>query len=180
MSNIADIVKGINQAAANGFDGAIDENGEPLDIGLERDKPTPITDRRVMDGFGVTFSGNTMKLNYTRELNAKEVSDNKMQADIESSIEEVVGFLKKEYKKITGDTLSLKKKGNLVMGNIQSTSKVRSWVQSHCEYEIQGADDRAGADKPRSVDTAIKSFLELGKNAKRPENEEISAGANEK
>ena len=29
MSNIADIVKGINQAAANAFDGAIDEEGEP-------------------------------------------------------------------------------------------------------------------------------------------------------
>ena len=65
MSNIADIVKGINQAAANAFDGAIDEEGEPLDVGLERDKSTPITDKRVMDGFGVTFSGGTMKINYT-------------------------------------------------------------------------------------------------------------------
>lgn len=180
MSNIADIVKGINQAAANAYDGALDEKGEPMDIGLERNKPTPITDRRVMDGFGVTFSGNTMKVNYTRELGPKEVSDNKMQADIESSIEEVTSFLKKEYKNITGETLSLKKQGQLVIGNVQTTSRVRSWVQAHCEYEIQGADDRADADKPRSIDSAVRSFLELGKNAKKPENVSITPKANEK
>ena len=64
MSNILDIVKGINQAAANAYDGAITEEGEPLDIGLQRDKETPITDKRVMDGFGVTFNGTTMRVNY--------------------------------------------------------------------------------------------------------------------
>jgi len=179
MSNISDIVKGINQAASNAYDGAIDEDGEAVSAGLERDKPTPITDKRVMDGFGVTFSGNTMKVNYTRELPSREVTDNKLKADIESSIEEVTKFLKKEYKKITGETLSLKKQGSLVMGNVQSTSRVRSWVQAHCEYEIQGAGNE-GASEDRNIDSAIKSFLELGKNAKRPENEEISAGANEK
>jgi hypothetical protein len=179
MSNISDIVKGINQAAANAYDGATDENGDAVAAGLERDKPTPITDKRVMDGFGVTFSGNTMKVSYTRELPSKDVADNKLKADIESSIEEVTKFLKKEYKKITGETLSLKKKGDLNMGNVQSTSRVRTWVQAQCEYEIQGAEN-TGASEERTIDSAIKSFLEMGKKAKRPENEEISAGANEK
>jgi len=181
MSNISDIVQGISQAAANAHDGATDAEGEPLDIGLERDKSTPITDKRVMDGFGVTFSGNIMKVNYTRELPSKEIADNKLKTEIESSIEEVTKFLKKEYKNITKETLRLKKKGSLVMGNVQSTSRVRSWVQAHCEYEIQGADKKDSPDTtPRDVDSAIKSFLELGKNSKRPGNEEISAGANEK
>ena len=179
MSNISDIVKGINQAAANAHDGAIDADGEPVSAGLERDKPTPITDKRVMDGFGVTFSGNTMKVNYTRELPSKEVADNKLKTDIETSIEEVTKFLKKEYKKITGDTLGLKKKGSLVMGNVQSTSRIRSWVQAHCEYEIQGAKNE-GASEDRTIDSAIKSFLSQGKNAKKPENVSITPKANEK
>jgi hypothetical protein len=179
MSNISDIVKGINQAAANAHDGATDEEGEPLATGLERDKPTPITDKRVMDGFGVTFSGNTMKVSYTRELPSKEVADNKLQADIETSIEEVTKFLKKEYKKITGETLGLKKKGSLNMGNVQSTSRVRTWVQAHCEYEIQGVTGHDVKDK-NDIDSAIKSFLELGKNAKKPENVSTTPKANEK
>jgi len=179
MSNIADIVKGISQAAANGYDGALDEEGNKLQVGLMRDKETPIQDKRVMDGFGVTFSGNNMTINYHREVANKEVMDNSLKTEVESSIAEVANFLKKEYKKITGETLSLKKLPGDVIGNVQSTSRVRSWVQASCQYEIQGADDRQ-ADETRDVDSAIKSFLEMGKNAKRPENEEISAGANEK
>jgi len=165
MSNILDIVKGINQAAANAFDGAITEEGEPLDIGLQRDKPTPITDRRVMDGFGVTFNGTKMRVNYHREVATNEVMSNKLKTEVESAIEEVSSFLKKEYKKVTGETLRLKKLPGDVIGNVQSTSRIRSWVQAHCDYEIQGAEGHDVSDK-NDVDASIKSFLELGKNDK--------------
>jgi len=179
MSNIADIVKGINQAAANAHDGAVDAEGEPLDIGLERNKSVPISDRRIMDGFGVTVSGTTMRVNYTRELPSKDVADNKLKSKIENSIEEVTKFLKKEYKNLTGEALKLKKKGQLEMGNVQSTSRVRSWVQAHCEYEIQGATGHDVKDKD-DVDAAIKSFLALGKNTKKSPNVSITPKANEK
>ena len=122
-----------------------------------------------------------MILNYQREVHNKEVMDNKLKTEVETAIEEVANFLKKEYKKITGETLSLKKLPGNVIGNVQSTSRVRSWVQASCMYEIQGIDKEDLADtSKRDIDSAIKSFLEAGKNAKRPENEEISAGANEK
>ena len=159
MSNIAEIVKGINQAAANAHDGACDENGEPVEIGLERNKPTPITDRRVMDGFGVTFSGNSMRINYTSEVASAGVKENKLKDNIETNIEEVVKFLKKEYKSITGETLRLKKKGSLNMGEVQSTSRVRSWVQANCEYTIEGATN----ESKKPVDSAIRSFLSEAK-----------------
>ena len=181
MSNIADIVKGISQAAANAYDGALDEEGNKLQVGLMRDKETKIQDKRVMDGFGVSFSGKNMTVNYHREVRNKEVMDNKLRDEVETAIEEVANFLKKEYKKVTGETLSLKKLPGDVIGNVQSTSRVRSWVEAQCKYEIQGIDKEDLADtSKRDIDSAIKSFLELGKNAKRPENEEISAGANEK
>ena len=178
MSNIADIVKGINQAAANAHDGALDEDGEPVAIGLERNKPTPITDKRVMDGFGVTFLGNNMRVNYTSEVATANVKENKLKDNVETNIEEVVKFLKKEYKKITGDTLRLKKKGSLNLGDVQTTSRVRSWVQANCNYTIEGVDKNK--EPKRGIDSAIRTFLELGNNAKKPENVSITPKANEK
>ena len=65
------------------------------------------------------------------------------------------------------------------MGNVQSTSRVRSWVQAHCEYEIQGITGHDTKDK-NDIDSAIKSFLELGKNHKKPKNVSITPKANEK
>ncbi len=181
MSNIADIVKGISQAAANAYDGALDEEGNKLQVGLERDKSVSINDKRVMDGFGVAFSGNNMTIKYHREVRNKEVMDSKLKTEVETAIEEVSSFLKKEYKKITGDTLKMKKLPGDVIGNVQSTSRVRSWVEAQCSYEIAGVDKEDLPDtSKRDVDSAIKSFLELGKKSKRPENEDISAGANEK
>ncbi len=38
MATIYEIVQGLSQAAANGYDGALDENGEPVKIGLKRER----------------------------------------------------------------------------------------------------------------------------------------------
>jgi hypothetical protein len=48
MATIYEIVQGLSQAAANGYDGALDENGEPVKIGLKREDGDPILDQRVM------------------------------------------------------------------------------------------------------------------------------------
>ena len=36
MATVLDVIKGLNQAAANAYDGALDENGDALQIGLNR------------------------------------------------------------------------------------------------------------------------------------------------
>ena len=60
-SNILEIIQGLSQAAANAYDGAHDErfvrDGEVKKAGLQREKGCPITDRRVNDGFKVSFHG---------------------------------------------------------------------------------------------------------------------------
>ena len=53
------------------------------------------------------------------------------------------------------------------------------YTKTETDVLLGSKSDKADTSK-RDVDSAIKSFLELGKNSKRPENEEISAGANEK
>ena len=50
MASILDVVKGLNQAAANAYDGY--ENMDEK-IGLRREDGDPIIDSRVMDGFSL-------------------------------------------------------------------------------------------------------------------------------
>ena len=52
MATTLEIIRGLSQAAANAYDGALDENDEALKIGLNRDHGDPIMDPRVIDGFG--------------------------------------------------------------------------------------------------------------------------------
>ena len=57
---VVDIVKGISQAAGEAYDGALDDNGEPIKVGLKREEGNPNLDKRVIDGFGVKVSGKTL------------------------------------------------------------------------------------------------------------------------
>ena len=44
MATTLEIVNGISQVLANTYDGALDENGEPVKIGLKREEGHPILD----------------------------------------------------------------------------------------------------------------------------------------
>ena len=56
MATTLEIIRGISQAASNAHDGAIDEKGEPIKVGLKREEGHPLLDKRVMDGFSIKFS----------------------------------------------------------------------------------------------------------------------------
>ena len=73
MATVYEIVEGLSQAAANAYDGATDDKGEPLKAGLQREEGDPILDKRVMDGFGIKFYGNMTCLSYMSEVQLKEV-----------------------------------------------------------------------------------------------------------
>ena len=90
MATALEIIRGLAQAAANSHDGAIDDNGELIKIGLKREEGHPILDSRIMDGFKVRFSGNSMILTYQVEIRVKDVHDtNKFESEIESTIADV-------------------------------------------------------------------------------------------
>lgn len=57
-----------------------------------------------MDGFNVKFHGNIMRLSYMSEVTLKEVYANGFESDVEIQMNEIVKFLKKEARKITGAT----------------------------------------------------------------------------
>jgi len=183
MATVYEIIQGINQAAANAWDGSHEESlqadGKARSAGLKREDGHYINDRRVMDGFRVTFHGPILRVKYQAEIRIKEVQDKGFEGDIESQIQEIVKFLKKEYKAITGDTLTLTKEGDSHI-LVQRMSNYRTDCQAHCDYRIGGLTDTVEVNEGSAedrLDKTIRDFLSLGKGkAKKPSNVKIKNG----
>jgi hypothetical protein len=93
-------------------------------------------------------------------------------------VENVASYLKKEYKRLTGDSLSLSVNKDYdfdVM--VQKTSNVRSWVQAKKYYSIGGLDGveeysaSTKKDLSRSLEDGFKKFLDQGGWGTRPKND---------
>ena len=162
MATTMEIVRGISQVLANSYDGALDDKGEPIKVGLKREEGHPILDSRVMDGFKVTFHGNQLRISYHAEIKLKDVHAKGFESDLEQMIADIAKFLKKEYKKVTGDALTLKANGE-VDAIVQETSRVRSWVQANQMFDIGGI-DAEGVKEPSedNMEASFKSFLDQG------------------
>ena len=168
-----EIVRGISQVIANSYDGATDDKGEPIKIGLKREEGHPILDSRVMDGFRGSYHGSQLCIHYHSEVKLKEVHANGFESDLEQMIENIASFIKKEYKKVTGSALSLKKVGELD-AIVQNTSRVRAWVQAKCYYDIGGLDDSTEGVNEESadrLDDSFRKFLDKDAGNKRPSND---------
>ena len=172
MATVYEIIQGLSQAAANAYDGALGENNEPLLAGLRREDGDPILDKRVMDGFGVKFYGDMMCLSYHSEVMLKEVYASGFEAEIEQRIADIASFLKKEYKNITGNSVSLSEQGEADM-RVETSSRIRSWVTAKKHYRVGGL-SRDAQDLPPSedrLDDKFRSFLEQGGFGSRPDND---------
>ena len=176
MATIEEIVKGLSQAAANAYDGAHDENGEPLKAGLQREEGDPILDTRVIDGFNVKFYGNMMCIAYQSEVQLREVYSKGFESDVEQRVSDIASFLKKEYKKITGRSVSLTEEGEIDV-RVENSSRVRSWVLAKMHYKVGGLDNDMGLAQESTdrLEPSWKSFLDQGgwngKGGSRPDND---------
>ena len=169
MATVLDIVRDISQAAANARDGSHDErfvlDGETKKVGLKREEGDALTDSRVIDGFGVNFHGNLLNINYQSDIRLKEVYAGDIEKEVEDMIEKVASFIKKEYKKITKDTLSLTAEGEVdVM--VQNSSSVRGWVTGNRSYKVGNLSDVMPVGEPSQerLEKSFKDFLALGPN----------------
>ena len=140
-SNTLEIVQGLAQAAANAYDGSHDEryslDGQAHKVGLRREEGHPIIDSRIMDGFSVKFYADTIIINYQSDVRMKELKDSKFEQEVERMLNDIKKFLQKEYKTITGNSVTLTKKGEPKM-IVQTTSRVRTFVQAYQHYKISG------------------------------------------
>ena len=185
MSNekTLEIIRGLSQAAANAYDGSHDErfslDGQAKQIGLRRKAGCPIIDSRVIDGFSVKFYGDSIIINYQSDVRMKELKDNSFEKEVVSTINDVKKFLQKEYKVVTGNSVTLTSKGepNIL---VQATSRYRTFVQAYQHYKISGLKmDQINAPSEDTTRDITKKFLEQAK-AKRPQNEFIKPGDNKK
>ena len=171
MSTTLEIINGIAQAAANAYDGALDDKGEPIKVGLKREEGNPILDKRVMDGFSVRFVGPMLCIHYHSELNIKEVQGDKLEAEIEDMIGSVASFLKKEFKRITGKALTLTKEGD-VTARVEYMNRIRCWVSAHRYYKIGGIKDveEVAQESGDRIEKDFKDWLNQD-TSKRPKND---------
>ncbi len=178
-----EIIRGLSQAASNGYDGAHSENyshdGKARKTGLKREEGIPLLDKRVIDGFKIKFYADSMCINYQSDVMMKDLKDNGFENDIIRTINEIKKFLQKEYKAITGNSVTLTTKGDPKI-IVQTTSNVRTFVQAYQHYKISGLkmDDIRSPSEDITRDIT-KNFLKAAK-AKRPSNETIKPGDNQK
>ena len=181
MATVYEIVQALSQASANAYDGALNEDGEALKAGLQREEGNPLIDRRVMDGFNVRFYGPMMCLSYQSEVQLKEVYANGFESDMEQRLTEIIKFLKKEARKLGGGTISLKPEGEIDI-RVENSSRVRSWVTAKMHYRVGGMEKVEVVGEATEDRLAVdwKKFLDQGGLGTRPPNDKRPKNSGEK
>ena len=157
MATTLEIINGISQVLANTYDGALDESGEPVKIGLRREEGNPLIDARIMDGFGAYISGDRLHIKYHSEIPLKEVHSNGFEAEMESMVEKVKSFLQKEFKKVTKSSLTLSDPSEVDV-LVEYISRIRCSVKVHKCFKIGGLP----VEPEKEVDPAFEKFTALG------------------
>lgn len=162
---ILKVLQGISQVMGRAYDGALGKDGKPIKIGLRREVDDPIIQTRMMDGFNIKLLQNKLFINYSSEITIEEMHNDKWEDEIEQIFEDIVKFLKKEYKSIMKSSLKLKKidKTNILVQNI---NRRRTQVNATAKYEIGGlpsGKDQSKDSNREELDKAVKKFLSQGK-----------------
>lgn len=177
--SVLDVVRGLSQAAANAYDGATDEEGKLLEIGLRREIGNPLLDKRVIDGFGVKFRGPMLCISYQTQLELKEVYRSGFEGEMDQVMADISSFLKKEYRKITGRSVSLEKSGEIDI-RVESTQRIHTWATAYQMYKIGDLKDVivVEAGSKDTLERSWKDFLDLGGwKGKRPQNDTRPKGS---
>ena len=166
MATTLEIIQGINQAAANAYDGSHDKRfvtGDAKEIGLSREEGCSIMDSRVSDGFGVKIIGDMLQINYEANVRLKDVYANGFEEECDRKLQSIADFLKKEFRLITGSTLSLTPQGECHC-LVQNTSRVRTFVMAHRLFKINGMQgvETLGESIADPIDVKYQKFLKEG------------------
>jgi len=175
MATTLEIITGINQAAANAYDGVHDARfvtGDTKEIGLSREEGCPIVDSRVSDGFGVKVVGNMLQINYESNVALSSVYAVGFEEECERKIQQIADFLKKEYKLITGKSLSITPQGE-AQCLVQNTSRVRTFVVAHKLYKIGGMKNVTTLGEAVTDPLAVNYYKFLKEGSFLAEEEEI-------
>ena len=111
--------------------------------------------------------GDMLQINYEANVSLSSVYAVGFEEECERKLQAIADFLKKEYKVITGKSLSLSPQGEAKC-LVQNTSRVRTFVMAHKMYKIGGMQDvtTLGEAVTDSVAINYQKFLEEGGFAK--------------
>jgi len=172
-----EIIKNLSQAAGNLYDGAVDDKGEPLKMGLTRED-LPVTDRRYIDGGKVRFAGDQIIVTYEAQIPLSDVHQNGIngfQNKMNDMVQNLVKQLKKNYKSIAGKAITLTPLDDNTKVQVDYVSRTRTLVIAHRNYKIGGLGEVMSASeddtKERKIGDTYRKFLEQGGFGKRPKND---------
>tara|TARA_B100000214_G_scaffold53891_2_gene34339 strand:- start:3120 stop:3653 length:534 start_codon:yes stop_codon:yes gene_type:complete len=175
MATTLEIINGISQAIANTHDGALDENGEPIKIGLRREEVENLTDERVMDGFGACVYGNRLHIKYHSEVPLSEVHESSFESEIDRIVGKVKSYIQKEYKKVVGSSVSMTDPSEIDIF-VEYISRKRASVKAKKCWKLSGVDSSAdlySKDFDDPVANATRSWIEQSRKGKKPKNVKI-------
>tara|TARA_B100001057_G_scaffold501174_1_gene621541 strand:- start:3231 stop:3713 length:483 start_codon:yes stop_codon:yes gene_type:complete len=157
MATTLEIIDCISQVLSNTYDGALDESGEPIKIGLRREEGNPLVDQRVMDGFGASISGDRLHIKYHVEIPLREVHLNGFEGEMDSMVEKVKSFIQKEYKKIKKAALALSDPSEVDV-LVEYVSRIRCSVKVHKCYKISALP----TEPEKEIDPEFSKMVALG------------------
>ena len=76
-------------------------------------------------------------ITYSVELPRKEYHERDFDLNLQQTVEDLASYLKKEYKKLTGNPIQLKKEGELDV-DLEYISNIKVLVKATCPYKISG------------------------------------------
>ena len=130
-------VQALAQAAALAYDGGTDANGEPLKIGLRREKGDPIKDSRHIDGFSVRIAGDILTITYQTDIKLREVYAGNFEEEMEKVMADIAKYLSTRAAQILGKRVTLTSDCEVDV-LVQSTSNVRVFATALKKYKIGG------------------------------------------
>jgi hypothetical protein len=133
MASIIEVINGISQAVHAKHDGG-------AKIGLRRESEdllqgVSIYDPRVMDGFGIQFSGDKLLVKYHSEVPLTDIHDKNFETDMRHLMKEITKFIKTEYRKVTKKGLGLVEHGDIQI-MVQSANRRLAYVNAVQMYTI--------------------------------------------
>ena len=105
-------------------------------------------------------------------IQLKDIYGGKFENEMQLMINQVKKAIQKEYKKVTGNSVTLTSTGEPDI-LAQSVSRVRSFVQAVQHFKISGIKENEydGSSEKRKIEDSFKKFLELDNKNKRPSND---------
>ncbi len=91
------------------------------------------------EGYSVSFANKKMIVGYHAHVRLKEINTKKFEGEIDENIEAFIKLVKKEYKKVAGKEIKLKKTSDDFDKEVFAASVKNAWVVAKAIYEISSA-----------------------------------------